>query len=248
LNANDDRVKTMADLTYTDRRGKIEAYFDRTAVQAWARLTSDAPLGRIRSSVRAGRDRMRETLLGWLPADLRGLRVLDAGCGTGALAVEAARRGAEVLAIDLSPTLVGLARERLPSDLISHPSGGSIDFRSGDMLDAALGEFDYVVGMDSLIHYETADAVRVLAGLAERTSRAVLFTYAPSNPARMAFRAVGRLFPRSDRAPWIEPVAQKSLYRQIAAEPRLQGFAPGRTLRISSGFYTSQALELRRAS
>ena len=229
----------MAELTYQDRRGKIEAYFDRTAVQAWARLTSDAPLGRIRTSVRAGRDRMRETLLGWLPANLHGVRVLDAGCGTGALAVEAARRGADVLAIDLSPTLVNLARERLPSDL-----QGSIDFRSGDMLDAALGEFDYVVGMDSLIHYETADAVRVLAGLAERTRRAVLFTYAPSNPALMAFRAVGRLFPRSDRAPWIEPVAEKSLYRQIAAEPRLQGFAPARTLRISSGFYTSQALEL----
>ncbi len=172
----------MAELTYQDRRGKIEAYFDRTAVQAWARLTSDAPLGRIRSSVRAGRDRMRETLLGWLPADLHGLRILDAGCGTGALAVEAARRGAHVVAIDLSPTLVDLARERLPSDL-----PGSIDFRSGDMLDAALGEFDYVVGMDSLIHYETADAVRVLAGLAERTRRAVLFTYAPSNPALEGF-------------------------------------------------------------
>ncbi len=229
----------MALLTYQDRRGKIEAYFDRTAVQAWARLTSDAPLGRIRSSVRAGRDRMRQTLLGWLPADLHGLRILDAGCGTGALAVEAARRGAQVVAIDLSPTLVDLARERLPTDL-----PGSIDLRSGDMLDAALGEFDYVVGMDSLIHYETADAVRVLAGLAERTRCAVLFTYAPSNPALMAFRAVGRLFPRSDRAPWIEPVAEKVLHRQIAAEPRLQGFAPARTLRISSGFYTSQALEL----
>jgi magnesium-protoporphyrin O-methyltransferase len=238
----------MADMTYQDRRSKIEAYFDRTAVQAWARLTSDAPLGRIRTSVRAGRDRMRETLLAWLPADLRGLRVLDAGCGTGALAVEAARRGAHVVAIDLSPTLVNLARERLPNDLIAHPSGGRIDFRSGDMLDAALGRFDYVVGMDSLIHYEAADAVRVLAGLAERTERAVLFTYAPSNPALRAFRAIGRLFPRGDRAPWIEPVAQTTLYRKMAQEPRLNGFAPARTERISSGFYTSQALELKRAA
>jgi magnesium-protoporphyrin O-methyltransferase len=234
----------MAELTYQTRRGKIEAYFDRTAVQAWARLTSDAPLGRIRSSVRAGRDRMRTTLLGWLPADLRGLRILDAGCGTGALAVEAARRGAEVLAIDLSPTLVDLARERLPGDLLAHASGGRIDFRSGDMLDAALGRFDYVVGMDSLIHYETADAVRVLAGLAQRTSRGLLFTYAPSNPALRVFRAAGRLFPRSDRAPWIEPVAEKSLRRLLAAEPALQAWTPGRTQRISSGFYTSQALEL----
>ena len=160
----------MTQVSYTERRGQIETYFDRTAVQAWARLTSDAPVGRVRASVRAGRDRMRATLLSWLPENLSGLRVLDAGCGTGALAVEAAHRGAEVLAIDLSPTLVDLARERQPM----LRNGGSIDFRSGDMLAAELGAFDYVVGMDSVIHYETGDAVNVLAGLAQRTRRGLL--------------------------------------------------------------------------
>ena len=40
--------------------------------------------------------------------DLSGRRVLDAGCGTGTLAIELARRGAEVVAIDISPTLVAL--------------------------------------------------------------------------------------------------------------------------------------------
>ncbi|CAN5377216.1 magnesium protoporphyrin IX methyltransferase [soil metagenome] len=230
----------MTDITYRERRGQIETYFDRTAVQAWARLTSDAPVGRVRATVRAGRDRMRTTLLSWLPDDLRGLRVLDAGCGTGALAVEAANRGAQVLAIDLSPTLVNLARERQPA----LANGGSIDFRSGDMLDPALGRFDYVVGMDSLIHYEAADAVRVLAGLAARTQRAVLFTYAPSNPALIVFRAVGKLFPRGDRSPSIVPVAERSLHRRIDGDADLQGWHIGRTQRIASGFYTSQALEL----
>ena len=57
---------------YLERRGEIETYFDRTAAEAWARLTSDAPVGRVRASVRAGRDRMRGTLLSWLPDDLRG--------------------------------------------------------------------------------------------------------------------------------------------------------------------------------
>ena len=57
----------------------IEEYFDRTAAETWAPLTSEAPVGRIRSTVREGRDRMRETLTGWLPADLTGRRVLDAG-------------------------------------------------------------------------------------------------------------------------------------------------------------------------
>lgn len=234
----------MNPLSYLERRSKIEDYFDRTAVQAWARLTSDAPVGRIRATVRAGRDRMRATLLDWLPADMSGLRLLDAGCGTGALAVEAARRGAHVLAIDLSPKLVDLARDRQPAELTSEYSIGRIDFRSGDMLDAALGDFDYVVGMDSLIHYCTPDAVRVVAGLAQRTRRGLLFTYAPSNPALIAFRAIGRMLPRSDRAPWIEPVAEATLHRLLAADPSLQGWMRGRTQRISSGFYTSQALEL----
>ena len=70
--------------TYLERRGQLEDYFDRTAVDAWKRLTSDAPVGRIRATVRAGRDQMRATLLGYLPPDLTGRRILDAGCGTGA--------------------------------------------------------------------------------------------------------------------------------------------------------------------
>jgi len=226
--------------SYTERRGQIETYFDRTAVQAWARLTSDAPVSGIRATVRAGRERMRGTLLSWLPDDLSGLRLLDAGCGTGALAVVAAQRGAQVLAIDLSPTLVDLARERQPSIT----GGGAIDFRSGDMLDEALGHFDYVVGMDSLIHYQAADAVRVLAGLAQRTRTGLLFTFAPSNPALVAFRAVGKLFPRGDRAPSIVPVSEKALHRRLDADTGLQGWTRGRTQRVASGFYTSQALEL----
>jgi magnesium-protoporphyrin O-methyltransferase len=230
----------MTDITYRERRGEIETYFDRTAVKAWERLTSDAPVGRIRATVRAGRDRMRATLLSWLPPDMRGMRLLDAGCGTGALAVEAAQRGADVLAIDLSPTLVNLARERMP--VIA--GGGAIDFRSGDMLSAELGRFDFVVGMDSLIHYQAADAVAAVERLASRTGHAILFTYAPSNPALAAMHAVGKLFPRGDRAPSIVPVAQRDLHRRLNDEPGLLDWSVGRTERISSGFYTSQAIEL----
>ena len=55
----------MQSATYIARRGQLETYFDRTAVKAWERLTSDAPVSGIRATVRAGRDRMRATLLGW---------------------------------------------------------------------------------------------------------------------------------------------------------------------------------------
>jgi magnesium-protoporphyrin O-methyltransferase len=230
----------MPPATYIERRGQIETYFDRTAADTWARLTSDAPVGRIRATVRAGRDDMRATLLGWLPADLRGRRVLDAGCGTGLLAVEAARRGAEVVAVDLSPTLVELARQRLPQDL----GGGSIDLRVGDMLDPALGRFDHVVAMDSLVHYDATDVVGVLAGLARQTRASILFTFAPRTPALALMHAVGRLLPRGQRAPAIEPVAEAELRRRLGAAPALAGWRTGRTRRVACGFYTSQALEV----
>ncbi len=72
----------MSQVTYDQRRLELETYFDRTAVKAWERLTSTAPVGRIRATVRAGRDEMRATLLSMLPDDLSGSRLFDAGCGT----------------------------------------------------------------------------------------------------------------------------------------------------------------------
>ena len=229
----------MNTTSYRHRRGEIEHYFDRTAAQTWARLTSDAPVGRIRATVRAGRDRMRATLLSWLPEDLHGRRILDAGCGTGALAIEAARRGAEVVAIDLSPTLVALARERLPESL----GRGSVHFCSGDMLDPHLGSFDHVVAMDSLIHYRAHDVVAALSRLAERTRQSIVFTAAPRTPLTLLMLGMGKLFPRSDRSPAIEPIAPTALYRLMAAETSLADWHVGRYQNIAAGFYKSQAIE-----
>jgi magnesium-protoporphyrin O-methyltransferase len=225
-------------MTYATRRGELMQYFDRTAVDAWKRLTSDAPVNSIRATVRAGRDEMRRTLMGWLPNDLHGMRLLDAGCGTGALSVEAARRGAHVVAIDLSPTLVELARERQPNDLGS----GVIEFHVGDMLDPPLGRFDYVVAMDSLIHYRPKDIMRVLEVLGQRTDRSLLFTFAPRTPVLSVMHAVGRLFPRGDRAPAIEPVRPQTITRLVQSD--LAGWSAHRAHRVSTGFYISQAMEV----
>ncbi len=232
----------MSETTYIARRGELEVYFDRTAVEAWRRLTSDDPVGRVRATVRAGRDAMRRLLLSYLPNDLEGARILDAGCGTGALAIEAARRGADVLAIDLSSTLVGLAQERTPRDI----GVGRVRFQVGDMLDPALGRFDFVVAMDSLIHYRGADIARSLAALAPRTSGAIVFTVAPRTPALSVMHAVGRLFPRGERAPAIQPISRPALENHLHEQPALKDWRIARAERINSGFYRSEAMELSR--
>ncbi|MEG3165480.1 magnesium protoporphyrin IX methyltransferase [Sphingomonas sp. PB2P19] len=225
----------MTTATYARFRSDLETYFDRTASKTWEQLTSDAPVSGIRATVRAGRDRMRDTLLSWLPADLTGRRLLDAGCGTGALAVEAARRGAEVVAIDVAGSLVDIARTRAPKGL-------AIDWRVGDMRDPALGRFDHVVAMDSLIHYPASDIVDVVGTLADRTGGSIAFTFAPQTPLLMAMLGAGRLFPRSDRSPAILPVRDARLRTLIQAA--LPDARLGRDQRISASFYTSHALEV----
>lgn len=226
--------------SYTTRRGEIETYFDRTAVAAWARLTSDAPVSGIRATVRAGRDEMRAKLLSWLPAEMHGMRLLDAGCGTGALALAAAARGAEVMAVDLSPQLIALARERSASD----PAANSITFQSGDMLDTAFGTFDYTVMMDSIIHYDTEDALAALAKISARTTRAISFTFAPRTKLLSLMHGIGKFFPRGDRAPAIAPQREAQLCAAICDRPEFRQLRINRTHRVDSKFYISQALEL----
>ncbi|MEM8576993.1 MAG: magnesium protoporphyrin IX methyltransferase [Pseudomonadota bacterium] len=225
-------------MEYGRTLSRVETYFDKTATATWERLTSDAPVSRVRQTVRAGRDRMRAVMLGRLPQDLTGARVLDAGCGAGQMTAELAARGARVVATDISPSLVNIAELRLPFDLRER-----VTFRAGDMLDAELGQFDFVLAMDSLIYYSADDIAAALKGLARRTSGAIVFTVAPRTPALMAMWYAGKLFPRADRSPVMVPHAFEPLAKACKAA------RVGKTLRpverVSSGFYISQALEVR---
>jgi SAM-dependent methyltransferase len=70
-----------------------------------------------------------------------GTRVLDVGCGSGLTLVLARERGAHPSGIDISPGLLGIARERLPD----------ADLREGDMetLPFADQAFDAVLGVNA---------------------------------------------------------------------------------------------------
>ena len=222
--------------SYAATRDRLATYFDRTAAGAWERLTSDAPVSRIRATVREGRSAMRAALLARLPEDMRGMRVLDAGCGPGDMAMALAARGARVTGVDLSGSLLDVARRRMPAELAP-----MVALRQGDML-ADHGRFDVTIAMDVLIHYEAADIAGALAHLAPR-SGLVLFTAAPRTPLLAAMHAAGRLFPASDRAPRIVPHGERALIRAAAA----RGLPEPRPLaRVHRGFYVSQAWEMTR--
>ncbi|MEM6728759.1 MAG: magnesium protoporphyrin IX methyltransferase [Pseudomonadota bacterium] len=213
-------------MTYARTLTRVEDYFDRTATEAWAQLTSDAPVSRVRATVRAGREEMRASMIERL-GDLRGKRVLDAGCGTGAASEVLAILGAEVVAVDISPSLILIAQERLPGHLRDQ-----VRFEAGDML-APRGAFDAVLAMDSLIYYSRVDLQVALARLSDMAPQ-VVFTVAPRTPLLMAFWSLGRFFPRRDRSPTMVPQDVSALEADGAAHIKT----------VRSGFYTSALLEL----
>lgn len=88
--------------------------------------------------------------------ELRGARVLDLGCGGGLLSESLARAGASVVAIDMAPDLIEIARlHLLESEL-------EVDYRVQDVAELARAEpaaFDAVCCMEMLEHVPDPPAI-----------------------------------------------------------------------------------------
>jgi len=95
-----------------------------------------------------------ERLLGGMP---RGrCRVLEVGCGTGAVARRLATGGARVTAIDLSPRMIDVARVRTNDAL-------GIEYRVGDFLTWEPRGFDVAISIATLHHLPLAEALARMA-------------------------------------------------------------------------------------
>jgi SAM-dependent methyltransferase len=112
-----------------------------------------------------------------------GVRVLDVGCGLGALAAAAASRGAVVTGVDLAEGMLAEARRRHPAIEFVHGDAEALPFADG-AFDVALGAFV----VNHLPHPE-----RAAAELARVASRVALAMWGPEDevailglPARAA--------------------------------------------------------------
>ena len=220
--------------TYLAKRARLENYFNEVSSDAWDKLTSNEPVSFVRQLVREGREKMQTAIIEKLPKDLKGARILDAGCGTGVLSRMLDEKGAEVVGVDISEKLIEVAKNR--SSL-----NKNIEYFAGDMKEQSFGNFDYIIAMDSLIHYSTEDVISSIADFSSRANNSVLFTVIPSTFALRTKLRLGKFFPKSERSPEVVPIEWGQLEQLEALKINA---SLTKIKRIKSFFYVSEAWEL----
>ena len=148
-----------------------------------------------------------------------GERVLDIGCGTGVVAITAARRGAKVSGLDLTPALLEHARE---NEQIA--GCGPIDWTEGDAerLPYPDASFDVVVSQFGHMFAPQADvALAEMRRVLKPGGRIAFATWPPEHFVGRFFALVGRHSPPPPEG---------------ASPPPLWGLVPVVTERLSKGF------------
>jgi SAM-dependent methyltransferase len=121
-----------------------------------------------------------------------GERVLDVACGTGNLAIPAARTGASVTGIDIASNLIAQARARATVDRLSI----AFDLGDAEQLPYATGSFDTVVTMfGSMFAARPERATAELLRVTRSGGRIVMANWTPSGFVGEMLRATVKYAP-----------------------------------------------------
>jgi ubiquinone/menaquinone biosynthesis C-methylase UbiE len=116
---------------------------------------------------------------------IRGLKVLDLGCGDGTTAIPEAQRGADVTGIDIARNLVAAGNARAKTLGLAN-----ITFREGDASDlrgVADGSFDLVVSIfGAMFAPRPADVAKAMVRVTKRGGRIVMGNWIPNDPTLVA--------------------------------------------------------------
>ena len=176
----------------------------------------------------------------------RGERVLDVACGSGNLAIPAARAGAMVTGVDIAPNLVAIARQRAIAE------GLDIRFEEGDAegLPYPTGSFDTVITMFGAMFAPRPElAAAELIRVTRSGGRIAMANWTPDGFISRMFRATAAFLPPPGDAPspllWGDPqrIAERlgGQVRVLSVVPRTFTFdfpySPAGVVELFQAFY-----------
>jgi SAM-dependent methyltransferase len=162
--------------------------------------------------------------------DLRGRRILEVGCGTGALAAALAEReAARVWAVDTEPAMARLARRRIST--VKLAPGEALPFRAAWFERAVMRLVVHLLDRDRAL----PELRRVLAA----GGRAVIATFDPSHFDGFWLSHFFPTLEAIDRARFPDPAG-------LEAELQTAGFASTRTVRLSQRHELTRQMALER--
>ena len=169
---------------------RVAAYFETSGFSRWAAIYGEGGIPPIWRVIREGHDRAMKQVVSWV-REGEGT-ALDAGCGTGALAMRLADCGYEVHGFDVSAPMVSFARYNTKDR--SH--GIAPQFFVGDIaaLEPAAGTYDLVCCLDVLFHYPYSEAKSMLEKLVSLSSSKVVGSFALRTPLNGFWMQVGKRF------------------------------------------------------
>jgi SAM-dependent methyltransferase len=148
-----------------------------------------------------------------LVGDVRGLRVLDFGCGSGENCLLLAQRGARVIGVDISESLIAVARKRLRVNGLE----GAAEFIAGSAHDLPVreGSVDLVLGIAILHHLDLDASAREVHRVLKPGGRAIFKE--PVRDSRLIKAVRGAIPYRApDVSPYERPLTSAELERFAA--------------------------------
>ena len=142
---------------------RIRSRYEGQAGRRWRRIEEERPRGYLEQNIVIGRRRLHDHLLSWLAEEPHS-RILDAGCGLGALASKMDAAGIAVTGIDLVPAFIDAARRRTAPDGPTFVVGNLVQQLAGM---AESDPFDAVVLTEVLEDYDSEDRHELLKAVAQ---------------------------------------------------------------------------------
>jgi magnesium-protoporphyrin O-methyltransferase len=215
---------------------RVHRYFETSGFSRWTAIYGTGDIPPIWKVIRDGHQRALDAVIAWVGKD-ENVTALDAGCGTGTLAISLADHGYEVDGFDVSAPMIHFAKYINSGRTRKTPPTFSV----GDIaaVEGTSRTYDLVCCLDVLFHYPVDEASAMLTRLAKLSNNKLVASFALRTMMNDFWMKVGTKFHSKNRMTKLFMFSYDEIEKVMAAN----GFKITRSKRVKFFFYDSFVFE-----